>query len=116
MSREVQIGRFDDLGDGVARRVEDGSATLCVVRCGAVVYAIDDVCSHEDYSLAEGEVDLEECAIECWKHGSLFSLATGEPMTFPATRPVEVYPVSIEDGNVVVYVPDAAPSAESTAS
>lgn len=116
MSREVHIGRFDDLEDGIARRVEDGGSTLCVVRCGASVFAIDDMCSHEDYSLAEGEVDLEECAIECWKHGSLFSLTTGEPLTFPATRPVEVYRVSIEDGNVVVYVPEDVPSDEGASS
>jgi 3-phenylpropionate/trans-cinnamate dioxygenase ferredoxin subunit len=116
MSRELQIGRLDELEDGVARRVEDNGNALCVVRCGGVVYAIDDTCSHEDYSLAAGEVDVEECAIECSKHGSLFSLATGAPLTFPATRPVEVYAVTIEDGIVTVHLPDIATSANAAES
>ena len=116
MSRELQIGRLEEMEDAAAVRVVDGENVLCVVRCGALVYAIDDTCSHEDYSLAEGEVDVEECAIECWKHGSLFSLATGEALTFPATRPVEVYPVTINDGNVVVYLPDGAASTPKSAS
>src|SRR5487761_2623627 len=106
MSRAVQIGALEELKEGVARRVEDNGDVACVVRCGEVVYAIDDTCSHEDYSLSEGEVDVQECAIECWKHGSLFSLVTGEPLTFPATRPVAVYPVTIDDGIVVVHLPD----------
>jgi 3-phenylpropionate/trans-cinnamate dioxygenase ferredoxin subunit len=110
MTREVKIGPLDDLQDGAARLVSDLGHSYCVVRCGAVVYAIDDVCSHEDYSLSSGIVDLAECAIECDKHGSLFSLVTGEPLTFPATRPVKVYPVSVDDGTVVLHVPgeDAA--------
>jgi 3-phenylpropionate/trans-cinnamate dioxygenase ferredoxin subunit len=106
MSREVVVGALNDLENGVAHRLESGTTAICVVRCGPSVYAINDVCSHEDYSLSVGEVDEEECAIECWKHGSLFSLATGEPLTFPATRPVAIYDVSIEDGQVVVHLPD----------
>ena len=61
-------------------------------------YAIGDVCSHEDYSLSEGEVVPEACEIECWKHGSMFDLVTGEPRSLPATRPVPVYVVRVEGG------------------
>jgi 3-phenylpropionate/trans-cinnamate dioxygenase ferredoxin subunit len=106
MTREVVVGAFEDLEDGAARLVESGDQAICVVRIGSSVYAIDDVCSHEDYSLSVGEVDVEECAIECWKHGSLFSLATGAPLTFPATRSVGTYAVSVDDGQVVVHLPD----------
>jgi 3-phenylpropionate/trans-cinnamate dioxygenase ferredoxin subunit len=45
-------------------------------------------------SLAEGLVDADECALECWRHGSLFSLETGEALTLPAIRPVPVYETS----------------------
>jgi 3-phenylpropionate/trans-cinnamate dioxygenase ferredoxin component len=106
MSRDVVVGALSGLEDGVAQRIDSGVTSICVVRCGDAVYAIDDVCSHEDYSLAVGEVNLEECAIECWKHGSLFSLVTGAPLTFPATRPVATYEVSIEGDQVVVHLPD----------
>ncbi len=68
------------------------------------VYAIGDRCSHQDISLSEGEVLVEERQIECWKHGSTFSLETGEPQTLPATRPVPVYAVRVVDGQVEVDV------------
>lgn|SRR5487761_2057281 len=112
MTRALSIGRLEELEDCVARRVEDGEDAVCVVRVGAVVYAIDDLCSHEDFSLAAGAVDRDECAIECWKHGSLFSLQSGEPLTFPATRAVDTYPVTIDNGEVVLHLPDRAPTAK----
>jgi 3-phenylpropionate/trans-cinnamate dioxygenase ferredoxin subunit len=47
----------------------------------------------------------EEREIECWKHGSTFSLVTGEPLTLPATQPVPVYEARVDDGQIVVVVP-----------
>ena len=91
-----------------ARRARAGTATRVVVVDGAVavvridddVYAIGDTCSHADVSLSEGEVYADEREIECWKHGSTFSLATGEPQTLPATQPVPVFAVAVDDGVV----------------
>jgi 3-phenylpropionate/trans-cinnamate dioxygenase ferredoxin subunit len=77
---------------------------VCVVRIGDDVYAIGDVCSHADVSLADGEVWADECEIECPKHGSTFSLTTGEPQTLPATQPVPVYDARVVDGRIVVRV------------
>jgi 3-phenylpropionate/trans-cinnamate dioxygenase ferredoxin subunit len=71
------------------------------------VHAIGDTCSHAEVSLAEGIVDADECALECWKHGSLFSLETGEALTLPASRPVPVYRVRIDDEDVLVTLPEA---------
>ena len=53
------------------------------MRIGDDFHAIGDRCTHADISLAEGEVDEDDCTIECWKHGSTFSLETGEPQTMP---------------------------------
>ncbi|WP_419926570.1 non-heme iron oxygenase ferredoxin subunit [Candidatus Poriferisocius sp.] len=104
----VVLCPLDELGDGEARRfdVEDGGLAhqVAVVRLGDDLYALGDICSHADYSLAEGEVDAEEGTIECWKHGSLFSLATGEAETLPATRPVPIYNVGVEDGQIWLEV------------
>ena len=55
----------------------------------------------------EGIVDADECALECWKHGSLFSLETGEALTLPASRPVPVYRVRIDGEDVLVTLPGA---------
>ena len=49
-------------------------------------------------------MDTDECTIECWKHGSAFSLRTGEPESLPATRPVPVYAVTVEGDDVSVEI------------
>ncbi len=102
----ARVAALGELADGEARRVDVAGHAVCVVRVGEKVYALGDVCSHADYSLSEGEVWADECGIECPKHGSLFSLETGEPETLPATQPVPVYAVSIEGGDVFVEVGD----------
>jgi 3-phenylpropionate/trans-cinnamate dioxygenase ferredoxin subunit len=75
------------------------------------VYAIGDTCSHADVSLSEGELYCDSKEIECWKHGSLFSLETGQPVTLPATVPVPVFVASVVDGAVVVDVEPLSRSA-----
>ena len=71
-----------------ARRFDVEGHRIALVRVGDDFYAIGDQCSHEDFSLSEGEVLSDECEIECWKHGSTFSLKTGEPQSLPAVKPV----------------------------
>jgi 3-phenylpropionate/trans-cinnamate dioxygenase ferredoxin component len=99
-----RLCRLDELPSGEARRFDIGKRRIVVVRIGDDVYAIGDRCTHQDISLAEGEVHAEERTIECWKHGSEFSLETGEPLSLPATRPEPVYEVRVEDDDVVVVV------------
>jgi 3-phenylpropionate/trans-cinnamate dioxygenase ferredoxin component len=95
----------DEVDDGSTRRFEVGRHRICLVRLGDDFYAIGDTCTHADVSLSEGEVDAETRHIECWKHGSCFSLETGHPDVLPATRPVPVYQVRVEGGDVLVEVP-----------
>lgn len=93
-----------DLAPNSATRVEVDGRPVALVRIGDDVYAIGDTCSHADVSLSEGEVWCDSKEIECWKHGSLFSLETGEPQTLPATQPVPVYAARVVDGMVHVNV------------
>lgn len=65
-------------------------------------YAIDDLCTHGEVSLSEGEVD--GCFVECWAHGSRFDVRTGEPDELPAIVPVKTYPVRVDGDNVLVDV------------
>ncbi|MBV8986729.1 MAG: non-heme iron oxygenase ferredoxin subunit [Acidimicrobiia bacterium] len=104
MAAIVRVAKLDELEPGTARSFEVGRTRVCVVRIGDDVYAINDRCSHEDYSLSDGELWEEEREIECWKHGSTFSLETGEPQSLPATKPVAVYEARVEDGDIVVEV------------
>jgi 3-phenylpropionate/trans-cinnamate dioxygenase ferredoxin subunit len=101
----VRLCAVDDLEPGTARRFDVDGARVALVRIGDDFHAIGDRCSHADYSLSEGEVWADDCLIECPKHGSMFSLRTGEPDSLPATRPVPVYPVTVQDGEVLVEVP-----------
>ncbi len=99
-----RLCKVDDIASGTAKRFDIGKARICVVRIGDDFYALGDRCSHADYSLAEGEIWPDEREIECPKHGSTFSLETGKPQTLPATKPVPVYRVHVQDGDVVVEV------------
>ena len=83
----VPVGAVDSFEPGTARRVEVDGKPICVVRVGDDFHALSDICTHQDVSLTEGEVDPDECTIECWKHGSAFSLDDGRPLSLPATRP-----------------------------
>jgi 3-phenylpropionate/trans-cinnamate dioxygenase ferredoxin subunit len=105
MSTAHRICGSEDLTAGEAQRIVVGGIPICLVRTREGYRAIGDTCSHEDYSLAEGEVDLDACEIECWKHGSMFSLIDGAPTTFPATRPVAVYEITISGDDVIVELP-----------
>lgn len=98
----VRVCAVGDVGPGSARRFDVDGRRLCVVRIGDDWYAVDDTCSHADYSLSEGYVWDDEREIECPKHGSTFSLVTGEPQTLPATQPVRAYAVQVDGDDVVV--------------
>ena len=95
----------DDLAPGAARRFDVGGLRIALVRIDDTFYAVGDRCSHEDFSLADGEVWGPECEIECAKHGSTFDLRTGRPCSLPATTAVPVYEVVVEDDQVRVVTP-----------
>ncbi|MFI9718888.1 non-heme iron oxygenase ferredoxin subunit [Streptomyces sp. NPDC052396] len=96
----VRVATLSELAEDTPKRVEIDGTPVSIVRTEGEVFAIYDICSHANVSLSEGEV--EDCAIECWLHGSTFDLRTGKPSGLPATRPVPVYPVKIEGDDVLV--------------
>jgi len=103
-SSGVRVCSVGDVPDGEARRFDVEGHRLAVVRIGSDWYCIGDRCTHQDISLAEGEVDPATLEIECWRHGSCFSLTTGEPSSLPATKPTPVYDVTIDGDDVLVVV------------
>lgn len=103
----VSVCALDDLVPGTARQVVVDGVPVAVVRVADEVLAINDVCSHGAVSLAEGEVETDDCTVECWLHGSRFDLRTGAALSLPATEPVPVYPVKVEDGKVLVSVEES---------
>ena len=97
-----------DVPEEGAVGVEVAGVPVAVVRAGGEVFALHDVCSHEEVPLSEGEI--YDCTVECWLHGSCFDLRTGDPTGPPATVPVPVYPVKIEGGDVYVDLGIAGPA------
>jgi 3-phenylpropionate/trans-cinnamate dioxygenase ferredoxin component len=95
----------DKIDSGTAVRLEGGPDGICLIRIGEEFYALTDRCSHADVRLSEGDVDSEDCSVECWKHGSTFALADGEALSLPATQPVHVYHVRRDGNDVVVSEP-----------
>lgn len=88
--------------DGGTMRLDVGEDGICLVRIGDQFYAVSDRCSHANVSLSEGDVDPDDCSVECWKHGSTFSLLDGQPQSLPATQPIRVYQVQVDGDDVVV--------------
>jgi 3-phenylpropionate/trans-cinnamate dioxygenase ferredoxin subunit len=98
-----------DVKEPGSLRVElDGARpdAIAVVRFEGEVFAIEDVCSHAEVPLSEGDVEEFHGAptIECWLHGSCFDLTSGRPTNLPATEPVPVYPVRVDGDDVFVDV------------
>jgi 3-phenylpropionate/trans-cinnamate dioxygenase ferredoxin subunit len=94
-----------DVPAGEARRFEVDHRPIAVVNLGDEGFrALDAICSHAHYFLDEGEVDPDFETIECPKHGSTFDLNSGKPRTLPATAPVDVFDVKVEDDDVLIEV------------
>jgi 3-phenylpropionate/trans-cinnamate dioxygenase ferredoxin subunit len=101
----VKVCSLADVPDEGAVAVEVEDTPVAVVRVGAEVYALRDVCSHAEVALSEGEV--YDHTIECWLHGSCFDLRTGKPTNPPATQPVPTYRVKIEGDDVYVSLKES---------
>ncbi len=95
-----------DVSDGSALRCDVRGIPVCVAHVGSDWFAIGDVCSHANFSLADGEVWADEFEIECPKHGALFSLRSGEPQTLPATVAVAVFAITVSGDDVLVEIGD----------
>jgi 3-phenylpropionate/trans-cinnamate dioxygenase ferredoxin subunit len=91
-----------DVPTDEALAVTIGDYDVAVARNGDEVFALQDVCSHAEVALSEGEV--ADCQIECWLHGSMFDLRTGKPTNLPATEPVATFPIEIRDVDGTAHV------------
>src|SRR6185503_16727721 len=99
----VPVAREGDIPCGEVRVVDADGKSLALGHCADGTWgAIDNVCTHDGGTLGEGE--LEDCLVECPRHGARFDLSTGEVKALPAVFPVNAYPVRIVDGEVQVDV------------
>jgi 3-phenylpropionate/trans-cinnamate dioxygenase ferredoxin subunit len=93
------VGKIDDLGVDSMRKVVVDGQEICLAHADdGGLYAISDMCTHEEYSLCDGE--LWGMDVECPAHGSRFNLRSGQVTGLPAVVPARTYPVTVEGDDV----------------
>lgn len=101
----VRVCAVGEIPDGEARVVDQqltGTGDdIAVFHDGGEYFALDDTCTHEEASLADGWI--ENCEVECPLHSARFSLRTGEVLCMPATRDARTHRVEVRDGGVWLY-------------
>jgi 3-phenylpropionate/trans-cinnamate dioxygenase ferredoxin subunit len=104
--RRIDLLAIDDVADGEMKMVVvDGTDQVLVINNGGEFTAVQGVCSHEYFELDKGF--LTAGTLTCALHLSRFDLSDGEPLDPPAELPLEVYPVVVEDGRVLIEVGDS---------
>jgi nitrite reductase/ring-hydroxylating ferredoxin subunit len=99
--RFVRVGKADDLKPGELAAFEAGGIRIAVANADGQLFAIDELCTHEQCSLAE-DGTLEGRVVTCGCHGAQFDVTTGEVLAPPAPEPLKAYPVHVEQGEIVV--------------
>jgi 3-phenylpropionate/trans-cinnamate dioxygenase ferredoxin component len=102
MREYVVVAEADELKPAQMKRLLVGGKRLLLCNADGTLYCVDEMCSHEDYSLYLG--CIKDGKIKCSLHGSYFDLQTGRPTCEPADEPIRTYPLKIESGQVWVQV------------
>ncbi len=102
----VRVARSGQVADGIVRRFFADGVEVAVARWDGKAYASSNYCSHLDCLMSSGSATEDGLLCSC--HGSVFDYDTGEPITPPATKPIRMYPVKEEDGQIYVGLDEAA--------
>ena len=103
--RRIDLFGVDDVPDGTMKMAwVDGTDQVLVVHTNGRLYAMQGICSHEYFELDKGF--LTAGTLTCALHLSRFDLETGEALDPPAELPLAIYPVVVEDGRILIEVPD----------
>ena len=93
-----RVASTNELPPGSALAVEVGGRAIGLFNVDGVIYAIDNICTHDNAPLSEGVV-TDGC-VTCPWHGAQFDLATGQVMTPPAVEDVNTYEVVVSGDDV----------------
>lgn len=94
----VTVGKTSDVAPGTVHVFVVDGQDVAVANVDGQFYAFADVCTHDGGPLAEGELD--DCAIECPRHGARFDIVTGQVLSMPAVVPLPVYDLKL-DGDAI---------------
>jgi 3-phenylpropionate/trans-cinnamate dioxygenase ferredoxin component len=102
--RRVPVGSLADLPPGTMQLVDVDATQILLVNLHGTVHATQGICSHEYFELDKGFLTGD--TLTCALHQSRFDLETGEALDPPAEAPLAVYPVAIEDGQIILELPE----------
>ena len=100
----IDVADADGIADGEVKTFQVEAYRVAVARANGQLYAVQDLCSHDDGPLGDG--DLEGYAIVCPRHGAKFDIRTGAVLAMPAAAPIETFPVMEKDGRIYVALKD----------
>lgn len=98
----VNLASLRELSTSKLMRVTGDDYDICLAYVEGTVYAVDDLCTHEDASLAKGS--LHGHCVKCPLHGSRFDLASGTALDEPAEEKVKTYAVKIDGDDILVQI------------
>ena len=103
---KVKVCKVNDIPDKGMKSFDINGEPVLVANVNGTFYSISDLCSHAMAYLSEGELLPEDCHVQCPDHGAIFDLKTGEAIALPAVSPVSSYPITIEEDQLVIEIPD----------
>ncbi len=98
----VKAANVADVPPGRVKVVELGDEEVALCNVGGEIYAIANVCTHDNGPLGEGYLMGDE--IECPRHGARFDVKTGDVRTLPAVIPIPRFRVKLEGTEIMVEV------------
>lgn len=98
----LKAAKVSEIPPGRSKIVEVGDEDVALCNVGGEIFAIANVCTHDDGPLGGGTLLGEE--IECPRHGARFNVRTGEVKTLPAIVPVPTFEVKVEGDDILVDV------------
>lgn len=103
MTTYTQVATLEEIRPGKTLRVVTGNKAVLLANVDGEIFAVDDLCSHEDFSLYRGCLKGEE--VECSLHGARFNVRTGEPTHEPATCPIATYETRVDEETILIKLP-----------
>ena len=105
MIKWIKVAAVSDVPEGGTLAVEADKELVCLYNLGGRIYATDDICTHEEASLADGFIEGD--CIECPLHQARFHIPTREVRAPPADTDLRVFPVNVEGNDILVGVTES---------
>jgi 3-phenylpropionate/trans-cinnamate dioxygenase ferredoxin component len=114
--RRVDLLGVDEVPEGTLKMAfVDDVDQVVVIHANGVIRAFQGICTHEYFELDKGFLTGggsslpdggQSGTLTCALHLSRFDLGTGDALDPPAELPLASYPVIVEDGRVLIEIPD----------